>query len=64
VQSAVVHDPLRTSVLSEPPGWASVLYRTAPDCGLIQRFNCELMDDKERQMLLDRIKRLLRRLGS
>jgi hypothetical protein len=30
----------------------------------IQRFNCELMDDKERRMLLDRIKRLRRRLGS
>jgi hypothetical protein len=30
----------------------------------IQRFNCELRDDKERQMLLDRIKRLRRRLGS
>ena len=30
----------------------------------IQHFNCELMDDKERQMFLERIKRLRRRLGS
>ncbi len=30
----------------------------------VQRFNHELMDDEERQMLLDRIKRLRKTLGT